>query len=436
LERRVELLKGIVTAALVVSLIAVSGCSSPAITGIKVHIQNGDYERAIALADSVLAGPEAANADVWYWKARAHSFIHDWENSAEAFSETYRLDPARQAEIADFWTVFYNTANSRFTAGDIPGAQEMLSTGAIIAPDRPEFPQMLGDILVNQGQVEEALDRFDEAFALGNAMVADLEAQKGIEADPARLEYLENEYYRVLSGAVLSCYNSARILENLYLRSEDEAQKEAHAARAVSILDAGLILDPTNPDLLETKAEILLVQGRYDEALAVYDNAEQSILLGETEGWITAEESASMRGALYLTRGFALLEMERSEEALTQLEASRSLIGDSYDVLATIAHANVVLERYEQSIAVLDQALALPGLTPEELGNLNYMVFVNNSRLERDQVSLEALLTAIQYDPQNAMYYDYLASTYSRLGRRQLAIQAMEKAEELRRQQQ
>ncbi|MFO7625990.1 MAG: tetratricopeptide repeat protein [Candidatus Fermentibacteraceae bacterium] len=430
------MVKSMMAVALVASLIAVAGCSSPAITGIKVHIQNGDYERAITLADSVLQGPEAGNAEVWYWKARAHSFIHDWENSAEAFSEVYRLDPLRQADIADFWTVFYNTANNRFTAGDIPGAQEMLSTGAVIAPDRPEFPQMLGDILVNQGQVEEALDRFDEAFALGNAMAADLEAQKNIETDPARVEYLENEYYRVLSGAVLSSYNSARILENLYLRSEDELQKAAHASRAVTILDAGLLLDPTNPDLLETKAEILLIQGKYDQALSVYDNAEQSILLGESEGWITPEESATMRGALFLTRGFALLEMERSDEALAQLEASRSLIGDSYDVLATIAHANVVLERYEQSLVALNQALALPGLTPEEMGNLNYMVFVNNSRMERDQVSLDALLTAIQYDPQNAMYYDYLASTYSRLGRRQLAIQAMEKAEELRRQQQ
>lgn len=430
------MVKSMITVALVASLIVVAGCSSPAITGIKVHIQNGDYERAITLADSVLQGPEATNAEVWYWKARAHSFLHDWENSAEAFSQVYRLDPLRQAEIADFWTVFYNTANSRFTAGDIPGAQEMLSTGAAIAPDRPEFPQMLGDILVNQGSVEEALDRFDEAFALGNTMAAELEVQKGTEADPARLEYLENEYYRVLSGAVLSSYNSARILENLYLRSEDETQKEAYASRAVGILDAGLLLDPTNPDLLETKAEILLIQGKYDEALAVYDNAEQSILLGESEGWITPEESVGLRGALYLTRGFALLEMERSDEALEQLEASRALIGDSYDVLATIAHANVVLERYEQSLAVLNQAIALTGLAPEEMGNLYYMIFVNNSRMERDQVSLEALLTAIQYDPENAMYYDYLASTYSRLGRRQLAIEAMEKAEELRRQQQ
>ena len=295
---------------------------------------------------------------------------------------------------------------------------------------------MLGDILVNQGHVEESLDRFDEAFALGNAMITDLDAQRSAETDPARIEYLGNEYYRVLAGAVLSCYNSARILENLYLRTDDLLQKEAYASRAISILDAGLLLDPTNPDLLETRAEILLIQGMYDEALAVYDNAEQSILLGESEGWITPEESTAMRGALFLTRGFALLEMERSEEALAQLEASRGLIGDSYDVLATIAHANVVLERYEQSLTVLNQALALPGLTSEEMGNLNYMVFVNNSRMERDQVSLDALLTAIQYDPQNAMYYDYLASTYSRLGRRQLAIQAMEKAEELRRQQQ
>ncbi len=425
------MVKGLIVTAIAASLL-ITGCSSPSITGIKVHIQNGDYERAIELADSVLAGPEAANAEIWYWKARAHSFIHDWENSAEAFSEAYRLDPTRQAAIADFWSVFYNTANSRFSAGDIPGAVEVLSVGSSIAPDRPEFPQMLGDITLNQGNTMEALDRFDESFALGNALLSDLEAQKAVETDPARLEFLDNEYYRVLSGAVLSSYNSARILENLYLSTEDPAEKEAHALRAGTILDAGLLLDPMNPDLLETKAEILLIQGKYDEALAVYDNAEQSILQGEADGWITPEESTSMRGALMLTRGFALLEMERSDEALAQLQASRDLIGDSYDVLATIAHANVLLERYEESLEVVRQAQALSGLSEDEMANLHYMVFVNNSRLERDEASLEALLLAISFDPDNAMYYDYLASTYSRLGRRQQAIEAMEKAEELR----
>lgn len=412
-----------------------SGCSSPAITGIKVHIQNGDYERAIHLADSVLAGPEAANAEVWYWKARAHSFVRDWENSAEAFGQAYRLDPARQADIAEFWSVFYNTANSRFSDGDIPGALDMLRTGNSIAPERPEFPQMLGDIQLNQGGVEDALDRFDEAFSLGRAMVAELEREKAVETDPARLEYLENEYYRVLSGAVLSSYNSARILENLFLRSDDPAAKEGYALRAVAILNAGLEIDPMNPDLLETMGEILLIQGKYEEALSVYDNAEQSIVQGEAEGWITPEESASMRGALMLTRGFALLEMERYEDALTQLQSSRNLLGDSYDVLATMAHAYVLIENYQQSLAILNEAKAIQGLTPEELANLHYMVFVNNSRMERDQLALESLLAAIQYDPDNAMYYDYLASTYSRLGRRQQAIQAMEKAEELRRRQ-
>jgi tetratricopeptide (TPR) repeat protein len=418
----------------VVFSLLILGCSSPAVTGIKVHIQNGDYARAIHLADSVLAGPEANNADVWYWKGRAHSFTRDWENSALAFAEAYRIDPSRAEEIGDFWSVFYNTANARFSQDDTDGALEMLQTGMSISPKRPEFPQMLGDIQLNLGEVPEALNLFDEAFRLAAVMIGEIEAEMGRETDPARYDFLENEYYRVLSGAVLSSYNSARILESLYFRAEDPQEKAAHADRAMAILEAGLALDPMNPDLLETKAELLLVQGLFDQALQVYDDAEQAILQGEDEGWITAEESREMRGAVMLTRGFALLEMERYEEALGQLEESRGLIGDSYDLLATMAHANVLLERYEQSLAILNQAMGIQGLSSSEMSNLHYMVFVNYSRLERDQASLEALLMAIQYDSENAMYYDYLASTYSRLGRRQQAIQAMEKAEQLRRQ--
>ncbi len=430
-EWRIELLKTLITIAFL-ALLVLTGCSSPSATGIKVHIQNGDYARAVHLADSVLAGPEAGNAEIWYWKARAHCFQQDWESATAAFGQAYRLDPTRKPAIAEFWSAFYNTANSRFTGGDMSGAMEVLSQGAEIAPERPEFPQMKGDIRLNQGETAEALDLFEEAFSLGSSMVSSIEAELAAEADPYRKEFLENEYYRVLSGAVLSSYNSARILENLFFNTEDETLKREYASRAVAILHSGIALDPTNPDLLETLAEIHLIQGNYDEALEVFNNAEGAIAQNEAEGWITHEEAETMKGELMLTRGFALLEMDRSGEALEQLEASRSLLGDNYRILATIAHANVLLERYEQSLSVLRQALALPGLEAEEMANLHYMVFVNENRLERDQASLEALLEAIRYDPDNAMYYDYLASTYSRLGRRQSAIEAMEKAERLR----
>lgn len=401
-------------------------------TGIKVHIQNGDYARAIHLADSVLAGPEAGNAEVWYWKGRAHSFTRDWENSALAFGEAFRIDPSRADDIGEFWSVFYNTANSRFAEGDVEGALEMLDRGREISPERPEFPQMLGDIHLNRGDVPTALDLFAEAFHLGAVMVAGLESEMERESDPARYDFLENEFYRVLAGAVLSSYNSARILENLYFRTEDPLEQSEYAERAMAILGEGLELDPMNPDLLETKAEILLIQGRFDEALQVYDEAEAAIEYSESEGWIAPEEAAEMRGMVMLTRGFAMLEMERFDEALLQLEGSRSILGDSYEVLATMAHANVLLEDYHRSLEVLENAKRIEGLSSAELANLHYMVFVNYSRLERDQDSLEALLQAVQYDPENALYYEYLASTYSRLGRRQLAIQAMERAEQIR----
>ena len=41
-------------------LLLVAACSSPAVTGIKVHIQNSEYLDAITLADSVIAREKPA----------------------------------------------------------------------------------------------------------------------------------------------------------------------------------------------------------------------------------------------------------------------------------------------------------------------------------------------------------------------------------------
>ncbi len=60
------------------------------------------------------------------------------------------------------------------------------------------------------------------------------------------------------------------------------------------------------------------------------------------------------------------------------------------------------------------------------------MVYANYIRLEQDNDALQAILNAIQYDGNNADYYEYLAQTYSTLGRNSQAMEAMAKSQSLR----
>jgi tetratricopeptide (TPR) repeat protein len=139
-----------------------------------------------------------------------------------------------------------------------------------------------------------------------------------------------------------------------------------------------------------------------------------------------------MKGGILVTRGAALLEMERYEEAAAELETALSYLGDDYLVLGNLAQAYIMLEDYEQAITVLDRAVMISSLDADQAGNAWYMKFAALTKLERDTEAAASLERALEFIPDNPDWWEYLASTYSRLGRRNDAIEAMEHAQQIR----
>ncbi len=413
-------------------MLLAAACSSPAVTGIKVHIQNGEYPEAIHLADSVLGGAESANAEVWYWKGRAHSMIKEWEDAAEAFSEAYTLDPAYGAELAAYWPAFYNTAATYTQDGNIDGAMNMLETGKSIVPTRPEFDQMLGDIALNQNNYDTALERFEASIEIAMEQIGLYQQSIAESSDPAFIEQATEDMNRMQASVVLSSYNSGAILKNFFINADTDEEAESYLNQAVEIYRSAIEIDPSSADLMTGLAEFYILSQQYDEALGIYDDALAAIQNGVDEGWITDEDAEEMIAGVLLTRGFTFIEMERYDEGIQALEECRAKLGDTYQVLAMIGHANFIMENYDESIAVMSQLTDKQGLTAEEYANAWYMLYANYIRLEEDQMALQAILAAIEYDGENADYYEYLAQTYSTLGRNQQAMEAMQKAESLR----
>ena len=421
-----------VCVSVVAVLLIVAGCSSPAVTGIKVHIQNSEYNEAIHLADSVIANGEGSNPEVWYWRGRAYSMMRIWDEAAVSFVKTYELDPLMAANLSNYWPAFYNTAASYIEEGRTEDAVSMLTAGREIVPERPEFDQMLGDMALNQDNYEVALAYFENAIELAVSQDQALRVRIDESLDPEITAQLETERDRMTQSVVLSSYNSGSILKRLYMNSEDEATAAEYMAEAVAVYTRALEIDPSSADLMTALAEFYILSEQYEEVLAIYDNALIAINAGVQDGWIAEEDATEMRAGVLLRRGFTYIEMERFDEGIAALEECRIQMGNTYQVLAMIGHANFIMENYSKSIEVMEQLTVMDGLTNDEYANAWYMLYANHIRLEEDSDALQAMLTAIQYDGDNAEYYEYLAQTYSTLGRNGLAMEAMEKAQSLR----
>ncbi len=421
-----------VCVSVVAVLLIVAGCSSPAVTGIKVHIQNSEYNEAIHLADSVIANGEGSNPEVWYWRGRAYSMMRIWDDAAVSFVKAYELDSLMAANLSNYWPAFYNTAASYVEEGRTDDAVDMLSAGSEIVPDRPEFDQMLGDMALNQGDFELALTYFETSIELAATQEQALRASIDESLDPEFSAQLETERGRMVQSVVLASYNSGAILKRLYMTAEDEAAAAEYMNEAVAVYSRALDIDPSSADLMTGLAEFYILSEQYEEALSIYDNALIAIDTGVQDGWIAEEDAADMIAGVLLTRGFTYIEMERFDEGIAALEECRAQMGNTYQVLAMIGHANFIMENYSESIEVMEQLTVMDDLTNDEYANAWYMLYANYIRLEEDNDALQAMLTAIQYDGDNADYYEYLAQTYSTLGRNNQAMEAMEKSQSLR----
>lgn len=413
-------------------MVLIGACASPAVTGMKVHIQNGEYQEAIALADSVIATTEAENAEVWFWRGVAFEAIGQHRDAAESYNQAYELDPAMGEEIGKDWFVFYNAAADYLTDQQVDEAMQVLRQGMQIAPDRPEFDQLLGEMHMNMGESDEALERFAAAYELSVPLIEMYEGELEAASDPSEIEDINDALTRTKGNAVISLYNMAMIHKSKALSARGEQARLNELQHAEEVLFDALEIDPANADVLSELADIYLLQGEYDQAMGVFGDALAAIDTAIEDGWLDREDAEDMRLDILLTRGIALLEMERYDEAIEQLNDVLHQAGEDFDVLASVAHGYFMVDRYSDALAMLERALAVRGLTPQQKSEAYYMRFACYNRLEMDEEAATALETALEFDPDNADYWEYLASTYSRLGRRREAINAMNKAEELR----
>lgn len=408
-----------------------AACASPVITGMKVHMQNQEYDDIIHLADSVIARGDSLNAEIWFWRGKAFTEKVEWSDAAESFMRANELDPDGTLAINEYWFVFFNSAANTMNDGDMEYAVEMLEKGMLVAPERPEFELMLGDVELNKNNdITAALEYFQSASLKAEALIAEFQEIINGTDDPYALEFYSQNLEQARSLCIQALFNSGSVLTMIAIDATAEEMCE-YLDQAKDAYRKALDIDPTNVDMLDALAGACMLEGDYESALVIFDDAFANIELGLAEGWLEEEEADQIKVNMFVSRGYAYIEMEEFQKAITELDNARNIIGNDFIILSTLAHANFVMENYDEALSILDSVTLIEGLTPDELANAYYIRYACYNRKELDSEAAEAMETAIEYQPDNANYWRYLASTYSRLGRRNDAINAMEMANNL-----
>jgi tetratricopeptide (TPR) repeat protein len=424
-------IRRIMITAAVAGAVLLGACSSAAVTGMKVHMQNGEYQDVVHLADSIIADVDSLDPEVWFWRGKALTELSQWQEAARSFEKVWELGETETMAVHEYWFTFYNAAAGLLNEGDQGAAVEMLQSGMLVAPKRPDFDMMLGDLALNaDDDLQSALEHFTAASEKAEILIEDIKVILDSTDDPWELDYYSQGLGQAEGILIQSLYNTGSIYTMFAIDAEG-AEKEENVQNAIDAYVKALDVDPTNVDVLDAMAGAYLILEDYQAALNTYDEALDNIQLGISEGWLEQEDADDLKANILVSKGYALIEMEQYQDAIAQLNEARSIIGDDFIVLSSMAHANFVMEQYQDALDLLDSVLMIEGLSPDELANAYYTQYACYNRLEMDEEAAGALETALEFQPDNANYWRYLASTYSRLGRRNDAIEALERAEEL-----
>lgn len=234
----------------------------------------------------------------------------------------------------------------------------------------------LGIELLQAGEAQKAIDRFDRAIA----SKPDLAKAWKLKGDA--LEQLGQH------AKALECYGRAleldagdpetwySISKTMYAIGRYEEQMEA--------LDYVLKANPNHEKALEDKGATLLKHMKYKEALEAFDRL------------IKLDPRNQLN---YNNKGIALKSLGRLEEALAAFEDALSLDPDYVEALTNKAMILVQLGRYEEALASLDRLIAL---RPEMSQAWSIRGDVE-SKLGRRSEAIRNYERALELDPTNAL---------------------------------
>ncbi|ABW31260.1 serine protease [Acaryochloris marina] len=261
-----------------------------------------------------------------------------------------------------------------------------------------------GNQLWRLEQYAEALAAFDRAIQLNPSFVHLAWYGKA-------LVYRSQENFPAAETALLKVLNLKPNYKPGWKVLSAAYRLQKKPEQALTAVNSGLKIAPTDAQLLNEKYVVLSELYRYSEALAAID----------------AAIAQAPRAAFYINRGWVLIKMDRYEETLTALNQAIEI-----DPNMAIAYTNrgvtySFLKRPKEAIADLKKAIALDSQYISAYGGLG-MLYHSQGRY---QEALAQFNQGIAIDPKNPINYSGQGFVYFAQKQYQDAIAAHTKAIEL-----
>lgn len=348
-----------------------SQCAPVSMNKVSTRIENGELLEAKALADSAVTLEEMKNkGKTWFHRGKVYQAIA--QDSTQSYPEVE--NPVKTAvesfkktkELEDEGSMYYTQSDQRM--------EQLWSVNL-----------NEGAKLYQSNNYEGAIDYFEKAQLAkpGDTtayLYAGIAAQQveNMQKAEENYEYLVNE----LDYEDEQIYNSLIYIETQINNNADEALKYISKARE---------LFPDNEDYIKQEINILINQGRYEEA---NDRTAEAI------------ESDPDNPVLYYNRGVLFEQMDQGEKAVENYQKAIELDSEYYDAVF-----NLGAYYYNKAANILKPINQMDLEEYEEKGEE-----IEKEAAKWFEKALPHLKKAIDLQPDNTKALQTLSTVYERLG--------------------
>ncbi len=365
-------------------------CSSTELTSARLYIQQKNFDKAIeVLKKDVEKNPKSDEG--WFLLGHTYGEVDDIENMIMAYDKSLAISSKFEKEIIDsknfYWANSFNKGVNLFQRGNKTADEDSakvfydksidaFETAAIIQPDSADTYKNMAFVYMSSGRNELAIEPLQKLVDLKK------------ELDGYR--YLGEIYYTIGTSKSAEYSISGNALDSM--------EAAEYYDKAILVLEDGVAIYKTDGELTRILNSSYIETGRIEEAL------ESSKVLVEAE-----PDNETYR----YNYGVILLQTDdypaAEEQFLKALEINPDYENAAYNLGLTYVKWGTQLKDQEEETEVY---------TDEDLAKYRQ--------------ALPYLELIVETDAENAEIWELLGKVYSILSMQEEAIEAFNKADQLR----
>ena len=365
-------------------------CSSTELTSARLYIQQKNFDKAIeVLKKDVEKNPKSDEG--WFLLGHTYGEVNDIENMIMAYDKSLAISSKFEKEIIDsknfYWANSFNKGVNLFQRGNKTADEDSakvfydksidaFETAAIIQPDSADSYKNMAFVYMSSGRNELAIEPLQKLVDLKK------------ELDGYR--YLGEIYYTIGTSNSAEYKMSGEAIDSL--------EAAEYYDKAILVLEDGVAIYKTDGELTRILNSSYIETGRIEEAL------ESSKVLVEAE-----PDNETYR----YNYGVILLQTDdypaAEEQFLKALEINPDYENAAYNLGLTYVKWGTQLKEQEEEKEVY---------TDEDI--------------EKYRQALPYLELIVETDAENAEIWELLGKVYSILSMQEEAMDAFNKADQLR----